>query len=857
MKKTALILIIGITALTSCAKREVVKEAENPTAISEADEETAAFVPGVAHIKLSADCDGREISTLKRMFAGFPVKSARRLFPDAGEFEERTRREGLHLWYVVEYDKDVPATKAEAHFDGLEGVEIFERPRQIKTNDDTFNDPGLSNQWGYINSSNPGVDINVDFVWKNFTVGNSNVIVAVCDGGVDLEHEDLEANCIPGGAKGSKNFTNDTYVIDPDNHGTHVAGTIAAVNNNGIGVCGIAGGNAKKGIGGVRIMSCQIFGNSGGDFSSAIKWAADHGAVVCNNSWGYVMDVNDDGTISPEELERAKSITIGASDKDAIDYFNKYAGCDNAGNQLPDSPMKGGLAFFSAGNDNIEYGWPAKYEGVIAVGSMTSTGYKSSFSNYGNWVDICAPGSSITSTVKNNGYGSMSGTSMACPHVTGVAALVVSYCGGPGFTADMLKERLLKGARTGVVPTSAEIGPLVDAYGAITYGSGDPPEAVASTYTVTPVSNSIEFSWKVTGNSKNIPATGYVLYASKNSLAGLDPAHPGDNVQITVVSLDKQKIGDTMTARINGLEFQTKYFVTIAGYDYSRNFSDVSTIKNVTTLINNPPVITTDYTGDYKVKAHETLEFTYQASEPDGHALTMTFGEGSAAESWKNGAADNSYIMTIVGNAADPGTYDTFIKATDSYGLFFNLPIQYTILENHAPEVIKQIDNMLYTAKGKKFNLDMAEYIQDPDGETLQYSIDISNRSVVNLNQQGNILYGTVLGYGLSDITLTGADAKGLTATLTFKVLVSKGDEPFKAYPNPVVNKLNITVEEQNPVDVLVRIISTTGQVVYENTVKAGAFDPYQIDLSACPPGRYTLYMEYNGKSEQKTIIKK
>lgn len=857
MKKTVFILIIGIGALVSCVKREAAQELEVQAALSEAEEEAEAFVPGISYIKLSADCDGQEIATLKRMLAGFPVKSARRLFPDAGEFEERTRREGLHLWYVVEYDENLSATKAAAHFEGLEGVEIFEQPRRIKVDSYPFNDLNTNSQWHYVNKTNPGIDINVEPVWQNYTVGSSNVIVSVVDGGVQLDHEDLAANCIPGGPNGSKNFCNDTYVLEADNHGTHVAGTIAAVNNNGKGVCGIAGGDAKAGIGGVKILSCQIFGSSSGDSAAAIKWGADHGAVICNNSWGYVADVNDDGTISPEELERAKNMTIGSADKAAIDYFNKYAGCDNSGNQLPNSPMKGGLVVFAAGNDNIPYDQPGSYEGVIAVGAMNSEGYKASFSNYGSWVDIAAPGTPIYSTVKNNGYASMGGTSMACPHVSGVAALVVSYCGGPGFTAEMLKEKLLKGARTGVIPTSAEIGPLADVYGAITYGSGDPPASVASTYTVTPVSNSIEFSWKVTGNSRNVPATGYVLYASKTSLDGLDPAHPGEDVQIAVITLENQKVGDSMTARISDLDFQTKYYVTIAGYDYSRTFSAASAIKTVTTLQNNPPVITTEYTGDYKVKAHETLEVTYLASDPDGHSISVAYGEGCAAESWRQGATEGAYIMVITGNAANPGTYDSFIKATDSYGLSHQLPIQYTILENHAPVVATPIQNMLFNSTGKKFELNMDDYIQDPDGETLRYTIDIDNRTIVNLNQSGNTLYGTTLGYGLSEVTLTGADAKGLTATLSFKVLVSKGDEPFKAYPNPVVKKLNITVEEQNPVDMLIKIISSTGQVVYENTVKVGAFDPYQVDLSACPPGRYTLYMEYNGKSEQKTIIKK
>lgn len=856
MKKSIALIIIGITCLASCGKREVVQESQEPVPVTETENETSPFVPRVAYVKLSADCDGHEWGSLKQVLAGLPVKSARRLFPDAGEFEERTRREGLHLWYVVEYEEEVSPTKAAAHFDGLKNVEIYEQPRKIQCAALPFNDPMLSNQWHYINSVSPGIDINVKDVWENYTVGNSNVIVAVVDGGVSLEHVDLADNCLPGGSNGSKNFTNGTYVIDPDMHGTHVAGTIAAVNNNGKGVCGIAGGDAKKGIGGVRIMSCQTFGGNGGSSAEAIKWAADHGAVICNNSWGYVFDLDNNGTISAEELERASIINIQAADKSAVDYFNKYAGCDKSGNQLPNSPMKGGLVIFAAGNDSMQYGVPANYDGVMAVGAINNSGYKASFSNFGDWVDIAAPGTSIRSTILDNEYGNLQGTSMACPHVSGVAALVVSYCGGPGFTREMLWNRLINGANPNIVSASAQIGPVVDALGAITYGSSDTP-AVVSSYTATPVSNSIEFNWMVTGNSINVPATGYILYASKNSLSALNPANPGDDVKIAIVPVDGKKVGESITASISDLEFQTKYYVTIAGYDYSRNFSAAAAAKTVTTQQNNPPSITTEYTGNYKVKSHETLEVTYLAIDPDGHSLTVTNGEGCAAESWRTGAQQGSYIMVITGSGADPGIYNTFLKAEDPYGMSFSLPIQYEILENNAPVVIKPIGNMLFNTTGNQFTLDMAEYIQDPDGEVLRYSINIADKSVINMNQQGNIIYCSIRSYGLTDITLVGADAKGLKASLSFKVLVSKGDEPFKAYPNPVVNNLNITVEEQNPVDVLVKIVSVTGQVVYENTVQAGIFDPCRIDLSACPPGRYTLYMEYNGKSKQETLIKK
>ena len=371
-----------------------------------------------------------------------------------------------------------------------------------------------------------------------------------------------------------------------------------------------------------------------------------------------------------------------------------------------------------------------------------------------------------------------------------------------------------------------------------------------------PVSNNVDFTWVVTGNSLNLPATGYVLFASKESLSGLNPANPGDGVYTSVITVDGQNVGDSITGRLEGLEFDTQYYVAIAGYDYGRNFSELSPVKTVTTLRNNPPTITTSYTGDYKIHAHETITIPYVVSDPDGHSVTVNYTAGCDADSWKQGASASNYQMIIVGNAADPGTYTATIKATDSYGLSASLEVPYTLLENQAPVVIKSIENMLFESEVNKFTLDMSDYIDDPDGETLKYSISISNPSVVNLNQQENIIYGTTLGYGLTDVTLTGSDAKNLTASLQFKLLVKDPSVECSAYPNPVVDNLYITNGENPAVSTSIQVFSSSGKLVYETTAMVGAFDPAVIDLSACAPGRYTVIIRYNGKEIKQNIVK-
>ena len=500
--KHCLAAIFIAAVLLSCAREEIIPT-EPDTSTDVSLEVADNYISGEVRVYLSEELtamveEAAELGTIvtkssdmNNALSELGITEMTRLFPHAGEYEERTRREGLHRWYVVKYSQEVPLTKAQTSLEMVEGIEIFEPVMPVKIND--FND--LSEDlWGMYNRSNPGFDINVRPVWNEYTTGNPNVIVNVVDDGIDLYHEDLADNCAP---SNHYNFVNNNDYIVPGDHGTHVAGTIAAVGNNGKGVVGVAGGNKAKGQKGVKLLSSQIFTSEesvGG--AKAIKWGADHGAVISQNSWGYVFDRDGNGKVEGDEYTTAMNSRISASDKAAVDYFIKYAGCDNNGNQLPNSPMKGGVVFFAAGNDAIPMGAPAEYENVIAVGAIASDGKRASYSNYGDWVDICAPGSGILSTFPGNKYEAISGTSMACPHVSGVAALVVSYFGGAGFTNEMLKEKLLESSNKTIIPQYNQIGGLVDAYGAFVYGNDKAPSEVTD-LEVSAIGNSIDLTWTV------------------------------------------------------------------------------------------------------------------------------------------------------------------------------------------------------------------------------------------------------------------------------------------------------------------------------------------------------------------------
>ncbi|MDE5417489.1 fibronectin type III domain-containing protein [Labilibaculum sp. DW002] len=403
-------------------------------------------------VKSTEDFVRTNIPNLDKVNQRFKANKMRRVFRDAGKFEARHKKHGLHLWYEVEFSTTTPVTQLLKSYEGVAEISIAEginATRQITGVPSTAtnlsvapaalpsgtNDPLFGDQWHYENTGQndgtAGKDISLLEAWQIET-GNPNVIVAIEDGGIDFDHIDLAANMWvnPGEIAGNGidddnngyvddiygyNFGDDTGDIYVGDHGTHVAGTVAAVSNNGVGVSGIAGGSGNND--GVRLMSCNVFSASTGGFAEAYSYAADNGAVISQNSWSYSY---------PYQYDQAVL--------DGIDYFIANAGGPNA-------PMNGGIVIFAAGNDNSESRYyPAYYDNVLSVAATNKNDERSYYSNYGTWVDIAAPGgelettnedpTAIHSTYPNDNYGVMQGTSMACPHVSGVAALVISKYAG-------------------------------------------------------------------------------------------------------------------------------------------------------------------------------------------------------------------------------------------------------------------------------------------------------------------------------------------------------------------------------------------------------------------------------------------
>lgn len=406
---------------------------------------------------------------------------------------------GLDRWFSVSFDESIPvhafasglAKRPEIcalQFNSLPRLasdlkaipfSAGASPCATKEKSIPFNDPYNGDQWNLVNTGDKslaktareGADVGVKDAWT-LTAGSPDVVVAVCDAPVKYTHPDLAGSMWVNEAE--KNGT--TGVDDDDNgyvddihgynfisegairwdvegesgHGTHVAGIIAAVNGNGIGISSIAGGSGKGD--GVRIMNCQLFEgtNGGGDkeMADALIYAADNGACIAQCSYGYPAYIfsSDDNYISTLPLEYR-----------ALKYFT-----DPSNSNHPS--IGSNLVVYAAGNEatsNSDY--PGALPVCVSVTALGPDFLPAGYTNYGRGCNIAAPGgdfmigddldgyynkcmilsTSISETVGD--YVWMEGSSQACPHVSGVAALGISYAGkiGKKFTGDQFRDILL------------------------------------------------------------------------------------------------------------------------------------------------------------------------------------------------------------------------------------------------------------------------------------------------------------------------------------------------------------------------------------------------------------------------------
>ncbi|MBQ2918479.1 MAG: S8 family serine peptidase [Bacteroidales bacterium] len=470
--------------------------------------------------RIESEGIGTVASELFSEVEAYDFRPALRSFPKNMEL---ARELGLHRWFSVSFDDDIPtytfaaavarrpevcALQFNSHpklASDLKAVPFSVTPglsAAAKGEGILFNDPLNENQWGLVNTGDKsiaktareGADVGVKDAWA-LTAGTPDVVVAVCDAPVKYTHPDLADNmwineAEKNGAAGVDDDGNG-YVDDihgynfysdgpikwdaegESGHGTHVAGIIAAVNGNGIGVSSIAGGSGNGD--GVRLMSCQLFEgyNAGADreMAEAFIYAADNGACIAQCSYGYPANIfsSDDQYTSTLPLEYS-----------ALRYFTDPENCNHPS-------IGSNLVIYAAGNEaaaNSDY--PGALPLCVSVTALGPDYLPAGYTNYGRGCNIAAPGgdfwigedvsgdhnkcmilsTSISEAVGD--YAWMEGSSQACPHVSGVAALGISYAGklGKKFTGDQFRDILL----TSVNDINYLLTDGVKPYGEYTFG---------------------------------------------------------------------------------------------------------------------------------------------------------------------------------------------------------------------------------------------------------------------------------------------------------------------------------------------------------------------------------------------------
>ena len=341
------------------------------------------YVPGELIIKFKDDV---EINNLPS-FNSLNMKNDITLTDDLFDTQDITG--SLSNYYKLSFSEDKDLLSLITEYEELDFVEFVE-PNYVYT---LFkapkepNDAYYKDLWGFYQSN--GCHINAPEAWGIGT-GSSNVVVAVVDTGVDYNHPDIKDNYLKdeeGNPIGKNFINNNDDPMDDHGHGTHCAGTIGGVGNNGKGVVGVCWN--------VSIMAVKCLSASGSgsatSVSKSIEWAADNGADVISMSLG--------------------SSQPSSAVEDAVNHAYD----------------KGVVVIAAAGNSgSSEKHYPAAYENVISVGATDKNDKRADFSTYGSWIDVAAPGVDILSTLPSNKYGTKSGTSMACPHVAGLAGLLLS-----------------------------------------------------------------------------------------------------------------------------------------------------------------------------------------------------------------------------------------------------------------------------------------------------------------------------------------------------------------------------------------------------------------------------------------------
>ena len=552
---------------------------------------------------------------------------------------ERHKAWGFHLWYKLIIDSKADVMAAVQQYTRLELVDVAEpllrkivndeyeilNGNSFPTNDNpgkaapwTPNDPLFENQWNLNNTGQNdesgmiGADISMVTAW-GIEKGHRDVIVASVGSLMNYAHEDLADNMWQDdqGYHGF-DFIYNTPVLEPGSSITanQMAGLVSAVSNNDTGVAGIAGGSGAGD--GVQNMICRVFLgiiSTHGLFLAPL-YAADNGAAIAQNAWWYSV---------PDYYNQI--------DLDAIDYFNQHGG---------GIVMNGGITVFGAADTYVsgQY-YPAAYSGTIAVAATDMWENRVEYSNFGEWVDISAPGGRrsphnhgvFTVWQHTDSYDYGYGTHMACAHVSGVAALLISHAHRNGY---LIENNEVYDLLTGNVYDHYYMNPdyigqlgtgRLDAYMALSAlvdmlddGYVKPPQSVSAEVLSC---NQIEVSW-----TKNEDGDDVMLVFSLENTFGM----PVDGVVYaagqTLPGGGEVLYSGSLTSFLhNDLEAATTYYYRVFSYNETNKYSAGRRTVATTHCI---PINTLPFVEDFD--AAPIMPVCWESIDHNGNGFGWQFG---------------------------------------------------------------------------------------------------------------------------------------------------------------------------------------------------------------------------------------
>ncbi|MCX7835098.1 MAG: S8 family serine peptidase [bacterium] len=778
------------------------------------------------------------------------IQEAEQCYPIALPPEEAGGIE-LRTWWEFSFPSTLDVLQVQYEFEKCKSV-LFAQPKYIYTIDLQYNDPRFNQQWGLtrVNSN----------LAHDYSTGDPSVIVAIVDTGVQLTHPDLspnlwvnpgedlngngvietnERNNIDDDMDGFVDNFHGADVVDNDgdpspnptnsSHGTHCAGIASAKTNNATGIASL-GYNCK--IMAVRAGAQQYIT----DGYDGIVFAANKLADVISLSWG--------------------GNSAGPNEQQVINY----AWARNC------------VILAAAGNDNVStLHYPSALNNVVAVASTSSNDQKSSFSNYGTWVDICAPGSNIMSTVPTNSYTYMSGTSMACPFAAGLAALI--------------KSRILSASNQEVVHVLLSSADNIDAINPNYVGllGAGRINALAAMEML---------------NVPNITLTNYIIEDQGDEDGRLEPGENGllslyihaeagyadaDSCWITVTPLDANvtvnpstRIVGTLNAGSSWNNENTPFSLFVAANSPQRN------VTFRVQIFAQP--------GDYAYETH----FTYFVGWPE--VLLVDDDEGSNFESFYRNALSNmnrtfeyfdmystgslpqgfmeqfQWVIWYTGNATSTiDAYDQMMITNylnnggkiliSSQNLPEDLQAQNFMSQIVGAEVLQTsalqwtiepvtnapfgVGRLYLTGSQGAGNGRFSQSTMTPSpGTGVAYTLGSTSEACGVYRQIGNgklVLFSVAL-EAISSTAQTVGLMELLTSISNYFSAPSSTKEPYitipttclvsDIYPNPFNSTASFTVQTPNKDDIHLSIFDITGRLVSSNTYHISSSGEYKIEVN-------------------------